>query len=219
MFRRRLGILALLAFVATSCQSGPARELKLSAEPVTDDGLYLVMHPGPGRMVVKQDLEQIRQKIRSSPNLLVTGCQVTHKDKAREAELADQLRKLNDDFCTIFKSHIVRTQELAGAADSPELMSANAILVEAPGPDTMAIEPWLLNVEIDERSGALLRGSRPTMGVLVSDSVSNEPLMRYYVARRASGSLDELVIRTTREIYGLYARILHSGETDVAAPR
>ena len=216
---RRLGILVLLAFVTTSCQTGPAPELKLSEEPVTNDGLYLVMHPGPGRMVVKQDLDQVRQKIRSSPNLLVTGCQVTPKDKGREAELAGQLRKLNDDFCAIFKSHIVRAQELAGAADSPTLMTANAILVETPGPDTIAIEPWLINVEIDKRSGALLRGSRPTMGVLVSDSVSKEPLMRYYVARRVSGSLDELVIRTTREIYGLYARILHSGATDVAAPR
>ena len=213
---RSLGILALLAFVATACQ--PAPTLRLSEEPVTEDGLHLVMHRGQGRMVVAPDLERVRLKIRSSQNIFVTRCQVALKDTTREAELADQLRKLNDDFCAVFKSHIGRAQDHAAATDSPVIRAENATMVDAPGADTMAIESWLINVEIDERSGALLRGSQPTMGVLVTDSVSNEPLMRYYSARRVSGSMDDLVISSTQELYAIYARILYSGQTDVAAP-
>ena len=56
------------------------------------------------------------------------------------------------------------------------------------------------------------------MGIVVSESLGTDPLMRYYVVRRVSASTDELVISTLREIYDLYARILHSGGTDVAAP-
>lgn len=47
-------------------------------------------------------------------------------------------------------------------------------------------------MEVDDKTGGVLVGSRPTVGVLYSDSVSSEPLMRYYLKQRATGSMQDL---------------------------
>ena len=218
--RQTLGILSCFSIVilASACGPASAPRLRLSEEPVTEDGLHLVQHRGAGRMVVAPDLDLVRQKLRTSPNVYVTGCGVTLKDRSKEKELAAQTRALTREFCSVMKNQLGRTEDVASAAGVDMIRPEGLTVVESAGPGTMALQAFLLNVEVDKQSGGILKGSQPTVGVLYSDSVSSEPLMRYYVRQRATGSMEDLALGAFRETYELYVRILNSGQTDVAAP-
>lgn len=218
--RQVLGILACFSvlILASACGPASAPRLRLSEEPVTEDGLHLVQHRGSGRMVVSPDLDRVREKLRTSPNVHVTGCGVTLKDRSKEKELAAQTRALTREFCSVMKTQLGRTQDHASAAGIDMVRPEGLTVVDSPGPGTMALQAFLLSVEVDEETGGILKGSQPTVGVLYSDSVSSEPLMRYYLRQRATGSMEDLALSAFRETYELYVRILSSEQPDVAAP-
>lgn len=217
--RQTLGLVACLAILAAAaCETSTTPRLRLSREPVTEDGLHLVQHRGAGRMVVSPDLDRVRAKIRSSPNIVVTGCGLTLKDQSIAAELQAVTASLSQGFCDAFKDQLTNTLPLAQELGIQAIRSEGLTLVDRPGQDTLAMQIFLLGVEIDRASQGLLVGSRPTVGVLFSDSLSSEPLMRYYVQERVSGGVDDLVAHSFREAYELYTRIVLSGGTDVAAP-
>ena len=215
--QRNLTVFALAGLLVAAC--GPPPALRLSDEPVTGDGLHLVRHRGQGRMVVAPDLDRVRAKIGSSDSVMLRSCQITLKDRSREQALASQMRQLTDEICSVFRRSIDDPSFFAEPSGTTPVRETRARLVDTPGPDTMALELWLINVELDEASGAVRQGSNPTLGILYTESLNERPLLRYYGSRRFSGSVEDYLKSSMTEVYTIYSRLLFpGGRTDVAAP-
>jgi hypothetical protein len=206
--------LVAMGLISAGCAPAGPRVLKLSDEPVTGDGLYLVEQRGPGRLVVSPELNKVRSQIRETSGAIVT-CEVRLRFAASES--VSPQKELEQRLCDAVKRNLVeRPRPVTGPGSE-----APSRIATEPGPGVMAVRVYLLDVELDS-NGAPRRNSKPTFALRFNESVEGKPIMRYYEPHRVGGTdpIDAMVTSSFERLYGLYGRILESDtETpDVAAP-
>jgi hypothetical protein len=201
----------LVSFLALACSSSSPQPLKLSKEPFGNTGMHLVAMQGRGELLVAPDLERVSKQIRETEGAIVQ-CRITAKEEA--PELAPAKEKLAQELCAEVKRNITSRPrpQVGPGSEMPSRIATE------PGPGIMFVEAWLLEVEGD--AARLAPTAKSTFSLRLSESVGGEPVMRYYepVGAKARGPLAPLVDESMERLYGVYEKVLNTGQTDVAAP-